>query len=60
MHGVCTLFIFFVKDWDIDWYLGLDDYASDCSAEETLSEASFISSALTDSVRPQHSKSVSY
>lgn len=39
-------FIFFVEDWDIDWYLGLDEDSSDCSAEETASEASFISSAL--------------
>ena len=39
-------FVFLVEDWDIDWYLGLDEYFSDCSVEETASEASFISSAL--------------
>ena len=39
-------FIFSIEDWDVDWYLGLDEYASDCSAEETSSEVSFMSSTL--------------
>lgn len=38
-------FVFLVEDWDIDWYLDLGEYSSDCSVEETSSEASFISSA---------------
>jgi len=34
-------------DWDIDWYLGLDEYSSDISDDETpRSEASFVSAAL--------------